>query len=194
MKVNGLRNFDPPKVAYLEKENWVAYYNKNWLRLLKVSVGMVREAFGLSRVQAVYGAYLVARAEMAAAPFPVNDIPRAEAYMRRFYQFIRDVHHEPIDVPSVAKLEVNWWVVHRQYFGADEHSQVADALTALYAAAYRVPPERVRQAATHRARAMVYSDRWVNAGRPLPSPLLQQEEQALLLSYSALRQAIQIPD
>ena len=100
---NPMRNFDPQKVAYYEKENYVAYYQKDWLKLFRVSVAMVKEAFALSWLQAVYGAYLVARAEIAAAPFPDNDIPLAESYMRRFYQFIRNVHREDFDPAQAAR-------------------------------------------------------------------------------------------
>ena len=56
---NPIRNLDPRKLAYYEKENYVAYYQKDWLKLLRVSVGMVKEAFGLSWPQAIYGAYLM---------------------------------------------------------------------------------------------------------------------------------------
>src|SRR6266478_4745582 len=45
---NPMRNFDPRKVAYYEKENYVAYYQKDWLTLLRVSVGLVKESFALS--------------------------------------------------------------------------------------------------------------------------------------------------
>src|ERR1041385_6132464 len=104
---NPIRNFDPRKVAHYEMENYVAYYQKNWLKLFRVSVAMVKEAFALSWLQAVYGAYLVARAEMAAAPFPDNDIPLAEAYMKRFYQFVKNVHGDEFDTALAAKLDVN---------------------------------------------------------------------------------------
>ena len=89
-----MRSFDPNKVGYYEKENWVAYYQKRWLRLMSVSVRMVQEAFGLTLLQAIYAAYLVTRAEMAAAPFPINDIPRAERYMQRFYIWVKRIHRE----------------------------------------------------------------------------------------------------
>src|ERR1044071_2348124 len=105
---NPIRNFDPRKVAYYEKENYVAYYQKDWLKLFRISVAMVKEAFALSWFQAVYGAYLVARAEIAAAPFPDNDIPRAEMFMNRFYEFIKKIHHEAFDTALAAKLDVNW--------------------------------------------------------------------------------------
>ncbi len=179
--------FDPRKVAYYEKENWVAYYQKRWLRLIRVSVGMVKEAFDLSLWQALYAAYLVARAEIAAAPFPDNDIPRAEAYMRRFYRLIQRIHHQEFDVEKVARLEVNWWVVHRQMFGQTENQPLVDALTDLYTVLYGAEPDQVQDAAYHRAQAMVYSDRWVNEGRVGNSPLLAQVEDELIKSYTALR-------
>lgn len=185
-----MRMFDPRRVAYYEKENWVAYYQKRWLRLLVVSVSMVKESFGLSLWQALYAAYLVARAEMAAAPFPDNDIPGAEAYMRRFYTLVKKAHRVHFDVEQAAKLEVNWWVVHRQLFGQTENQPLVDALTDLYAVLYGVETGRVRQAAYHRAQAMVYSDRWVKEGRVADSPLLTQVEAELLKSYTALREAV----
>src|SRR5574341_1603837 len=178
-----MRRFDPRKVAYYEKENWVAYYEKRWLRLLRASVGMVKETFGLSAVQAMYAAYLVARAEIAAAPFPNNDIPKAEAYMRRFYALIKRVYGEDFDVAETARLEVNWWVVHRRLFGQTENQELVDALVDLYVAAYRVDREWVLEAAYHRAQAMVYSDRWVNEGKESGSALLRQVEDELVKSY-----------
>lgn len=185
-----LRNFDPRKLAHYEKENYVAYYQKDWLRLLRVSVGMVREAFGLSLPQAMHAAYLVARAEVAFAPFPDNDVPQAEAYMRRFYQLIKNVHHEQFDVARAAKLDVNWWIIHRRLFGNRDNLELAQALAGLYAEAYAVEPASVLAAAQERANGMLYSDLWVNAGKPKDSPLLAQEEEALYQSYVMLKQAI----
>jgi hypothetical protein len=169
----------------------VAYYQKDWLKLLRVSVGLVKETFGLSWPQAVYGAYLVARGEIAFAPFPDNDVPRAEAYVKRFYLFIKNVHREEFDVSRAAKLEVNWWSVHRKLFGNPENQELVDALTGLYAEAYGIDPAKVQAAARQRAQGMLYSDLWVNAGKPAGSPLLAQEEQALLESYISLKEAIQ---
>lgn len=187
---NPMRNFDPRKVAHYEKENYIAYYQKDWLKLLRVSVGMVGEAFALSLPQAIYGAYLVARAEIAFAPFPNNDVPLAEAYMRRFYQFIKNVHHEDFDVARTAKLDVNWWIIHRKLFGNAENQELVDALTSLYAETYGIEPEKIREATRQRALGMLYSDLWVNEGKPANSPLLAQEEEALYKSYAALKEVI----
>ncbi len=185
-----MRRFDPRKVAQYEKENYVAYYQKDWLRLLRVSIGLVKESFGLSLWQAIYGAYWIARGEMAFAPFPDNDVPKAEAYIQRFYQFIKDVHREDFDARRAATLEVGWWGVHRKLFGNAENQELVDALTNLYAEAYGVERANVKEAAALRAKGMLYSDRWVNAGRPADSPLLAQEEEALYQSYLALKKSL----
>ena len=187
---NPIRNFDPHKIAHYEKENYIAYYQKDWLKLLRVSVGLVKESFGFSWLQAAYGAYLVARAEIAFAPFPDNDIPKAEGYMTRFYQFIKNVHREDFDVRRAAHLEVNWWIVHRKLFGNPGNQELVEALTDLYAEAYGIEPAKVKVSARQRAQGMLYSDLWVNAGKPADSPLLAQEEDALLQSYTSLKEAI----
>ena len=187
---NPMRNFDPQKIAHYEKENYVAYYQKDWLKLLRVSIGMVGEAFALSWWQAMYGAYLIARAEIAFAPFPNNDIPKTEAYVKRFYQFIKNIHHEDLDVDRATKLEVNWWSVHRKLFGNVDNQELVDALANLYVETYGVDSPKLKEAAQGRAMGMLYSDLWVNEGKAEGSPLLVKEEEALYQSYQALKNAI----
>jgi hypothetical protein len=187
---NRIRYFAPRQVARYEKDNYVAYYQKDWLRLLRVSIALVKHSFGLSWLQAVYGAYLVARGEMAFAPFPQNDVPGAEAFMRRFYQFIQGVHGADFDAARAAQLEVNWWSVHRKLFGNPQNAELVDAVQQLYSEAYGISPAKARDSATLRAKGMLYSDLWVNAGKRSGDPLLAQEETALYESYVALKQAI----
>jgi len=59
-----------------------------------------------------------------------------------------------------------------------------------YAAAYRVDPALLREAAYHRAQAMVYSDAWVLSARDPHDPRLKQEEEELIKSYGALKRAV----
>jgi len=187
-----MRTFDPRTVAYYEKESWVAYYQRRWLRLMRMLVALVRSTFGLSSFQAIYAGYLLTRAQIAFAPKD-NAVPVAEEYMRRFFAYIQRIHREAFDVAQAARLEVNWWVVHRRLFGNAENQELVDALAQAYAAAYRVDPAQVREAAQHRVQAMVYSDRWVNDGREGNSPLLVREQDELVQSYTALRAAVSQP-
>ena len=185
-----LRNFDPERVARFEKENYVAYYQHDWLKLLRASVGLVKETFRLSLWQAIYGAYLIARAEIAFAPYPKNDLVKTKQYIRRFYAYIRKVHSEEYDLDRAAELELNWWIVHRNLFGNADNQALVDALADIYSVAYDVDRARVQDAAYHRAQGMLYSDYWVNQGKASNSPLLAQEQAELEKSYMLLRAAI----
>ncbi|MBI3915051.1 MAG: hypothetical protein HY327_12810 [Chloroflexi bacterium] len=187
---NAMATFDPARLARYEKENYVAYYHREWLKLLRVSVRMVGEAFGLNVWQAIVAAYLVARAEIAFAPFPNNDIPRAEIFMRRFYRLLNRVHGLHLDVEQAARVDVNWWIVHRKLFGNPNNAELVDALQQYYALAYHAKPAALHDAAKHRALGMLYSDQWVNAGKPAQSPLLEKEEEELRIGYVALRAAL----
>lgn len=190
-KLSPMRTFDPVKVAHYEKEAWVAYYQRRWLRLLRMLIALVRETFGLSLWQALYVGLPLTRAQIAFAPKD-NDVPAAVADMRRFYTFVQRVHGEDFDPDVVARLDVDWWVVHRQLFGRSDDPELIEALVKLYAATYRVDPDSVRAAAYHRVQAMVHSDRWIVEGKAENSPLLTQEEEELVKSYTALRAAVSV--
>jgi hypothetical protein len=129
-------------------------------------------------------------AKRAFAPFPDNNLPKAEAYIRRFYQFIKSVHREDFDVNRAAQLELNWWSVHRKLFGNSANQELVDAVQNLYAEAYGLAPAKVREAAALRVKGMLYSDLWIHVGKPSHSPLLTQEQEALYDGYVALKQAI----
>ncbi len=63
-------------------------------------------------------------------------------------------------------------------------------MAALYAHVYAVPADLVRQAAAHRAEAMVISDRWVAAGADSASPDIAAERDELAKGYAVLRAVI----
>jgi hypothetical protein len=155
-----------------------------------VSIAMVKEAYQLSLFQAIYGAYLVARAEIAAAPFPNNDIPRAEAFMRLFFRFLKGIYPLNFDINAAAHVEVNWWVVHRRLFAQEQNQELIAALADSAAVFFNTPADLLMEAASMRAQGMLYSDQWVRSGMDGESPLLRQEEEALYESYLLFRTAL----
>ncbi len=184
-----MRSFDPILVARYEKDSWLAYYRRKWFTLLRLLIGLVRSTYGLSLWQAIRVGIPLTRAQMAFAPQD-NDVPKAIEYMQQFFTCIKDKHGEVFDPHAAALAEVSWWVVHRKFFGRSDQPEVIDAVACAYAAAYRVDPALMREAAYHRARAMVYSDGWVLSERDPRDPRLQQEEEELIKSYAALRKAV----
>ncbi len=184
-----MRNFDPHQVARYEKDSWVAYYQRKWFTLLRLLIGLVRSTYGLSLWQAIRVGIPLTRAQMAFAPQD-NDVPKAIEYMEEFFAYIKTKHGEDLDPHEAALAEVGWWVAHRKFFGHSEQPEVIDAVACAYAAAYRIDPATVREAAYHRALAMVYSDARVLSERDPHDPRLQQEEDELIKSYTALKKAV----
>jgi hypothetical protein len=190
---NAMRSFDPRLVGGLECDAWVAYYRREWGAFLRAAIRLTRHTFGLNWPATLYGAWLVLRANQLWAPYPDNDPEGARRCMRKFYALVRRRHHERFDLDEAARLEVEWWRVHRvrqrETPGEGEDALVA-ALVALYAHVYRVAPETVRRAAQERTDAMDLSDAWVQAGCDRADPLVEQERAALVRSYAALLAAV----
>jgi hypothetical protein len=191
--VKAHRSFDPRRVGALECTTWVTYYRREWLKFLRAAVLVTRHTFRLPWPQTFYGAWLVLRANQLWAPFPDNDPDGARRAMARFYRLLARRQDEPFDAVRAAELEVEWWRVHREHQhadGDDGNRPLVDALAALYAYVYGVPEADVRRAAEQRALAMDISDRWVDDGRDMGSPLVAEERAALVRSYAALLAAV----
>ncbi|WP_054045668.1 hypothetical protein [Alloactinosynnema sp. L-07] len=186
-----MRTFDPRAVGRRECGAWVAYYRRQWFRFLRYAVGMVRAGFEMSWPKTLYGAWLVLRANQLWAPAEGNDPDGARRCMRRFYELVIEAHAEPFDPTEAARLEVEWWRVHREAQRAGVASEeLVDALIALYAHVYDATPESMRLAAQERAAAMVISDEWVADGCDPLSPSIAMERAALVRSYAALLAAV----
>jgi hypothetical protein len=187
-----MRLFDPRRVGRLECTAWVTYYRREWWRFLRAAVELTRHTFGLPWPATLRGAWLVLRANQLWAPYPDNDPEGARRCMQRFYRLVADRHGETFDVVEAARLEVEWWRVHRdlQRHDAVEEQALSDALAALYSHVYGVPAADVRLAADQRTLAMRHSDRWVDEGCDRESPLIGEEQAALVRSYAALLAAV----
>jgi hypothetical protein len=186
-----MRSFDPRRVGALECRAWVAYYRREWGKLLVASVGMVRYGFRMRWDRTLYGASLVLRANQLWAPAD-NDPAGARRCMERFYRLVARDSGESIDTAEAARREIAWWRAHRATqlgSGPDrdrQRAELVEALTDLYSYLYGDERDAVRPAAALRADAMEVSDQWVAEGCHLESPLLVQEHELLVRSYAAL--------
>lgn len=105
-----MRSFDPRRIGALE----CAYYQRDWPTFLRAALGLTGHAFGLGPLATLRGAWLVLRANQLWAPFPDNDPDGTRRCMQRFYQLVADRHGESFDTTVAARLEVEWWRVHRE--------------------------------------------------------------------------------
>ncbi len=80
------------------------------------------------------------RANQAWAPYPDNDPNRAREYMRLFYALVARHSGETFDLDEAAKLEVEWWRIHRYLQRGtprdEDHVYALDDLTSALASLY----------------------------------------------------------
>jgi hypothetical protein len=187
-----LTAFDPETVGRLEQRAWAHYYLHEWPQLFDVMLRMIRSTFGLSLPQAVQASYINTQAQITWSRQGAQD-GLAEAQMLRFYEFVREPVGGTYDPAKAAKLEVNWWAVHRNREQYPDHSALAQALADTYAEVYQLPAERLLPAGEARAAAMDLSDQWIREGKDPTSPLLGQIATLLVQSYRSLSEAVAPP-
>lgn len=160
------RFFDPDRVAYFEKAGWEAYYDRRWLRVLRLMVQLNREQFAMALPTAIAASVDIVRASRAFAPLD-NDVPAATAHLARYYGKARRSAGLQADAATLAGLEMDYWVVHRQLAialkQAPDHSgdigPMVESLARLHAALFDAPPEAIQRSAELRAEAAAAVDR-----------------------------------
>jgi hypothetical protein len=163
--------FDPNKVAYYETAGWEAYYDRNWLRVLRLMVQLNREEFGLSLPQALAAALDVVRASIAFKPVD-NDVPKTTHFLERYFNRARRATGLQADAQRLAELEIRYWIVHRRLAlerqkqpnqtapdSIDDIGPMIEALEELHAALFEAPAGVAHHSAVLRALAAKTVDR-----------------------------------
>ena len=150
--------FDPDELARLEVRMWKAYYRRQPAHLLGNLILGLRAQAGASWPRAIGACLLLTR---AAAGFA-----RADGDYERFAPDIVRAYRwlglpGDVDADEVARRELRWWVVRRE-LGLGAGAAAGDVITSLYAAIYRMAPERVAEAGRLRGMAAEGRDRGAN--------------------------------
>lgn len=149
-----LRSFDAAALARLDADMWRSYYERRNVKLFGQMITLLRGQFHVPPVMAVVDAYHAAH---AAAVFKdarsragyAKALPDLESY----YGDISRAAMQPFDAREAARLELEWWIAHR------ERSAALDAaLAELQAAIYRIPALQFSEHAQLRAEAMIFRD------------------------------------
>lgn len=155
---SSLRQFDPDEVARLETAMWRSYYAKERLKLFNELAELMRTQYHMPLVRSNAVAY---QAAQAAFVFKEGrnraDYEKALPYLVKFYAAIREVSDAPFDVDRAAKLELEWWIAHRER-ARHAPGDLDRALAELPAEVYHVPVEPLMEHARLRAEAMTIRD------------------------------------
>src|SRR5213593_2412883 len=153
-----MREFDPDEVARLETAMWRSYYDKQRLRLFNELSELLRTQYHMPLIRSNSTAYYAANAAFVFQQGKERaDYEKALPDLLKFYGEIRKLSDIPFDADRAARLELEWWIIHRQ---RAQHApgDLDKALAELQAEIYQVPIERVMEHGRLRAEAMTIRD------------------------------------
>ena len=159
-----MREFDPDEVARLETAMWRSYYEKHRLRLFNQMSELLRTQYHMPVVRSNLVAYHAAKAAFVFKDGKQrSDYEQALPDLVKFYTAVRKMSDIPFDVDRASRLELEWWIIHRQ---RAQHApgELAKALAELQAEIYRVPADRLMEHGRLRAKAMTIRDTKAETG------------------------------
>jgi hypothetical protein len=163
---HNLRDFQPDEVGRLETAMWKSYYAHERLALFGELATLLRRQYGLPALRSHVVAYHAAR---AAAVFQSGrthaDYEKALPDLVTFYAAIGRVSSEAFDVQRAARLELDWWIVHRER-ALHPREDLDRNLAELQGELYHLPVDPLMEHARLRADAMLLRDRGAENGNP----------------------------
>lgn len=186
---HSLRDFDPNEVARLETDMWRSYYAKERLKLFNQLAELMRSQYGMPFATSNAVAYQAAHAAFVFKEGKTReDYEKALPALVRFYQAIHDGADVDFDVQKAAKLELEWWIIHRQRYRYSQ-DDLNRSLAELPAEVYRVPVDRLMEHARLRQEAMTIRDKRAEAGGVTEADWAKIEE-LLKASWLSLWKAV----
>ena len=185
-----MREFDADEVARLETAMWRSYYDRQQVRLFNQMTELLRSQYNLPLVRSNVVAYEAVRAAFAFKDgHNRSDYEKALPNLISFYTSVRKVSDIPFDVNRAARLELEWWIIHRER-RTQAPGALDRALAELAAELYRVPVERAMDHARLRAEAMTIRDNMAEDGGVTEQDWAKIE---ILLheSWRSLKEAVQ---
>lgn len=161
---HSLRDFDPNEVARLETDMWRSYYAKQRVKLFNQLAELMRTQYGMPLATSNAVAYQAAKAAFVFKEGKKReDYEKALPNLVKFYQAIHDGADVDFDVEKAAKLELEWWIIHRQR-DKFKPGDLDRSLAELPAEIYRIPAERLMEHARLRQEAMTIRDKKAEEG------------------------------
>ena len=153
-----MRGFDANEVAQLETAMWKSYYSRERVKLYNQMTELLRTQYNLPFIRSNAVAYQASRAAFVFKDgHNREEYEKALPYLVNFYNSVRKVSDVPFDVDRAARLELEWWIIHRER-KSHQPGDLDRALADLPAEIYRVPAERLMEHARLRAEAMTIRD------------------------------------
>ncbi|MBV9242000.1 MAG: hypothetical protein JO314_08325, partial [Acidobacteria bacterium] len=153
-----IREFDPDKVATLDTAMWRSYYSRDRIKLFTQLSDLLESEFRFPLWRRQRVALYAAKAAFVFKDGKTRaDYEKALPDLKNFYNEIRDISSTDFDVDEAARLELEWWIVHRQ---RQQHApgDLSKALADSAAVVYGVSADSLKEYGDLRAAAMDIRD------------------------------------
>jgi hypothetical protein len=153
-----IRRFDPNEVARLDTAMWRSYYGKQPVKMFGELTELLRTQYRMPFWRSNLTAFYAARAAFIFKDGKNRaDYERALPDLIWFYKEIQAASDIKFDVEKAARLELEWWIVHRER-AKHQPTDLENALAATAAEIYQMPPEKFIEHGRFRAKAMKIRD------------------------------------
>jgi hypothetical protein len=185
-----IRRFDPNEVAHLDTVMWRSYYDRNQRELFFQLAELMRRQFHFPLLRSnEVAAYAAKAAFVFKNGHGRADYEKALPKLLNYFRAIREISATPFDVERAARLELDWWIVHRER-GNHADGDLPRALAEAAAELYQVPADKLMEYAQFRANAMKIRDTKAAAGGVTEDDWRKIETE-LQASWQSLSKAIQ---
>lgn len=154
----GRFRFDPDRVAFHEAAGWRAYYDRDWLKLLRIIVAINQEQFRIPFPVSLLAAYYIVRASVAWVPVDHDDRVVRE-YYATFYRIARRHSGLTFDPQRAGELETRYNDDHRRFVGIPDKSAFVQTMVELHCCLFGITPAQARESAELRVEACNTVDR-----------------------------------
>ena len=188
MVESDLRQFDYKKVAKLDAAMWRAYYNHQFVKLFFQLLQVMRTQLHLNWYLTAKLAYFSGRAAKDYRLKKGNeDYKMTLASLIKYYNLLSKHSTKPFDYKKAARLELEWWDIHR--YPKKYKKTLEKSLAEAAAAIYGVKPITLTEYARFRAEAMMIPDH--EGDNQKIKPDWQKVESLLTKSWRSLHQSVQ---
>lgn len=185
-----LRQFDPVELGRLETAMWRSYYDRKPVKLFFELAEVLRTQYKFPWLRSYLGAYYAAKAAFDFKDGKQrSDYEKALPALEFYFAAIHRTGDIDFDIKNAAKLELEWWIAHRQRerYGKEALDKAcADAAAAIYL----VSPDSTLEHGRLRAEAMVIRDTQAAAGGVREQDWAQIDK-LLQACYRSLRLVVQ---
>jgi len=183
------KKYDFEVVAKLETDMWRSYYERKPVQLFWQLSKLLRTQYHLPFLKSNYVSYEATRAAFVFKKGDErSDYEEALPYLVKYYRSIRNSGDMSFNVDRAAKLELEWWIVHRE---RKKHppSDLVKALADIQSELYQAPSQKFLEHANYRAQAMTLRDDLAEKGQ-VSNQDWQRINDLLVASWKSHREAL----